>query len=172
MQHFHTGGAQSQSQWEVGVLWAGIFSLCVCMRMSQLHPPKLCTLQGEAQHKAGQSGTGNWAVFSQLHPTRAIPVSSSHCCAHVLHPISLLHLEQTLQSAVCISAAGMREAEGVLQVYQAGVLLRVSSVKPQPLCLDNQVFFLCFCWPLVEARQMKRKNEKRRICVVGRQKGQ
>lgn len=132
-------------------------------------PSKVCSLQSEAQHRARQRGTGNWAVFSQLHSTRTILVSSSHRCAHVLHPIPL--------SPVCNSAAGMRGAEGVLHVHWAGILLRLCSVRCQPLCLDNQAFSLCFCWPLVEARRkdeskMKRKNEKIKVWVVEGQKRQ
>lgn len=157
MQHFDSVGAQSQGQCRPVVKWAGISagisSLCVC-EDDPATSPQNC----EAQHRARQCGTGNWAVFSQLHSTRTIPVSSSHRYAHVLHPIPLLHQEQTLWSPVCNSAAGMRGAEGVLHVHWAGILLRLCSVRCQPLYLDNQTFSLCFCWPLVEARQMKRKK--------------
>lgn len=78
------------------VMCAGISvwhpSPCVYVTVSQLHPlPPLCQHQNRAHcrvrpgtHRAGQSGQGNGAVFSQLHLTRALPVCSSHWCARLL----------------------------------------------------------------------------------------
>lgn len=66
------------------------FSLCVCDGVPATSPPtsvpapEPCTLRSKAWHRGGQSGKGSGAVFSQLHLTRALPVCSSHWCAHVL----------------------------------------------------------------------------------------
>lgn len=156
---------------------AGFFSLWVCEGVPATSPisvpaPKLCTLQSEAQHRAGQSGMGNGAVFCLLHPTRAIPVSSFHWCAHLLQSHTPV-VPRTSPAECSVQPCCWQEgSRGCPTHHQAGVLLRLCSAIPQPLYLDNQAFFLCFCWPLVEARQMKRKIEKIRIWVVGGQKGQ
>lgn len=150
-------------------------SPCGCARVSQIHPPSLCQLQNCAHYRVRPSTErGSLGRGMGLFSACCIPPEQSLCPLFTgvpisYNPIPLLCQEQALQSAVCNPAAGTRGAEGVLHVHQAGVLLRLCSAIPQPLYLDNQAFFLCFCWPLVEARQMKRKIEKIRIWVVGGQ---
>ena len=112
---------------------------------------KPCTLRSEAWHRAGQSGKGNRAVFSQLHLTEqslcalltGVPISYPpiHLLCQEQNP-----LEHPAECSVLPWCAGPRGAGDGCPSKSArqGALLRLCFAAPQPSPLENEVSFLSF----------------------------